>query len=201
MEESKKIKGLGLAIVVLVLFSLGSTYAYLNLNASNNTASGQGGCFQVSYSGTEINKTAQNRLKSVYTYTETTAISTVTLSKTSDCKVYSEASICLHNNNPQTNDVDKNNNTLFINNESFRYTMTKVTSSGESIEKADYFKSTDRGICEEGDSLIKTVPLTNTATQYKIYVWIDLATSVGRYSEKTFSGYIYAVSNQSSTVK
>ena len=53
----------------------------------------------------------------------------------------------------------------------------------------------------ETDVLLATVPLTDTKTEYKIYIWIDSSLSKGAYNDKSYSGYIYAKSTQTSTVK
>ena len=53
----------------------------------------------------------------------------------------------------------------------------------------------------DSDTVLATVPLTDTKTEYKIYIWIDSTLSKGAYNDKAYSGYIYAKSTQTSTVK
>ena len=45
-----------------------------------------------------------------------------------------------------------------------------------------------------------TVPLTKVDTAYDIYLYIDSSVSLGTFNDTTYSGYLYASSNQTSTV-
>ena len=55
-------------------------------------------------------------------------------------------------------------------------------------------------ITTKGDYLLATVPLTTTEKTYTIYLWVDSDISLGNYNDVTYSGYIYAISDQTSTV-
>ncbi len=48
--------------------------------------------------------------------------------------------------------------------------------------------------------MLAIVPLTVDPVEYQVYLWIDSGISNGQYDNKSFSGYIYATSEQSSTV-
>ena len=85
-------------IGIIVIFSLAATYAFLNLSVNNNDAPGTGGCFNVSYTAQNISNAS---LKSSVTYSEG-ATTTVTLSKDSSCKVYTESEIYLHTDSVNT---------------------------------------------------------------------------------------------------
>lgn len=164
-------------IGVIVLFSLGSTYAFLNFSASNNTATGVGGCFKVNYSGQAINNLS---IQSTSTYTEG-ASSDVILSKSTDCKIYTEAEIYIHTNTTTT---------APISNGALKY---KVLNGNTTVGEGS--------VTATGDTKLATVTLSNTATTYKVYLWIDSDTSNGTYHETTYSGYIFASAIQTSTVK
>ena len=51
-----------------------------------------------------------------------------------------------------------------------------------------------------GDTLLATLPLEDTEITYTIYLYIDSTVSLGNYNDKTYSGYIYATTEQTSTV-
>ncbi|MCI6265813.1 MAG: hypothetical protein MR598_03075 [Erysipelotrichaceae bacterium] len=164
-------------IGILVTFSLGSTYAFLNFKASNNTATGVGGCFQVNYSGQAINNLS---LESSSTYTEG-ASSDIILSKSSDCDIYTEADIYLYTNTTTT---------APISNGALKY---KVVNGSTTIGEG--------AITSTGDKKLATVTLSTTSTTYKVYLWIDPDISNGTFNDTTYSGYIYANAVQTSTIK
>lgn len=168
-------------IGLIVIFSLSATYAFLNLSVSKSDATGTGGCFNVSYTAQNISNAS---LKSSTTYSEG-AETTVTLSKDSSCKIYTESEIYLH--------TDSTNTTADFpfSNGAFKY---RVENGGTMISE---------GAITSGntDVVLATVPLTDTKTEYKIYIWIDSSLSKGAYNDKSYSGYIYAKSTQTSTVK
>ena len=56
-------------------------------------------------------------------------------------------------------------------------------------------------ITNKGDILLATVPITNTSTNYTIYIWVDSSLSNKQYDETKFTGYIYAESDQTSTIE
>lgn len=164
-------------IGIIVLFSLGATYAFLNFGATNNTATGVGGCFEVNYSGQVINNLS---LESTATYTEG-ASSNVILSKSTNCQIYTEAEIYIHTNTTTTAPISDG---------ALKY---KVLNGSTTVGEGS--------VTTTGDTKLATVTLSTTATTYKVYLWIDSDISNGKYHEKTYSGYIYASSIQSSTVK
>ena len=51
-----------------------------------------------------------------------------------------------------------------------------------------------------GDTLLATIPLEDTEITYTIYLYIDSTVSLGNYNDKTYSGYIYATTEQTSTI-
>ena len=51
-----------------------------------------------------------------------------------------------------------------------------------------------------GDTLLATLPLEDTEITYTIYLYIDSTLSLGNYNDKNYSGYIYATTEQTSTV-
>ena len=51
-----------------------------------------------------------------------------------------------------------------------------------------------------GDTLLATLPLEDKEVTYTIYLYIDSTVSLGNYNDKTYSGYIYATTEQTSTV-
>ena len=56
-------------------------------------------------------------------------------------------------------------------------------------------------ISKKGEVLLATVPITTTATSYITYIWIDSSLSNKQFDETKFTGYIYAESEQTSTIE
>lgn len=166
-------------IIVMITIALGATYAYMNLTVANNNTTGQGGCFNVSYLGTTINNSS---LKSTTNYEEG-ANSQITLSKSEDCLIYSEATIYMHTDNDTT--------TAPIS--TIKALKYKILQGSSVIAE---------GVIDdlESDKALATISLNTTATIYDVYIWVDSAVSVGQYNEKTYNGYLYAKSSQTSTI-
>lgn len=187
---------LSITILLIVVFSLSVTYAWLELSANSSTNENQSGCFVVNYSGQEINNQS---LKSTTNYLEG-ASSNIILSKNSNCKIYNEASIYIHTNTEGT--------TAPLSNGAMQYKLVKVEGEGQTATETEISTGS---ITAEGDTLLndtnngqdqtKKIILTDTNTTYKVYLWIDPEISKGTYNGKTYSGYLYASSTQSSTVK
>lgn len=169
-------------ITVIIVFMLSSTYAFIEFSAIANTTSTEAGCFEVNYTAQEINASA---LVSTTNYLEG-AKSEVVLSKAEDCEIYNEASIYIHTNASAT--------TAPIND--YQALKYKVLNSSNTVLSEGAITTTDGT-----DVKIATVPLTTTATTYSIYIWVDSDISQGNYNETTYSGYIYAESIQTSTIK
>ena len=172
-------KNLVIIIVVIVTVLLSSTYAFLSFNTDNNSAGGEGGCFEVDYTATVIGSS-----NLVSTEEEPTmAFSTITISKDEGCEIYTEADVVIHTNSEGT--------TAPISEyEALKY---KVVSSGDVISSGV--------ITTVGDLIIATVPITDSEVSYDIYIWVDSDISNGEYDGKNYSGYIFAESRQTSTVK
>ena len=173
---------LSIIISIIVVLSLSTTYAYLELSAQASGNSGQGGCFEVDYSGQGIDASS---LESTTDYTEG-AISTITLSKDESCKIYTEASIYIHTNSSIT--------TAPLEIGAMKYKIMQGTTEVSTGSIAAVSEGSE-------DQLLTTVTLTETEKTYTIYLWIDPDISRGQYNEKTYSGYFYASSTQSSTLK
>lgn len=168
-------------ITIIIVFALSVTYALLELNDSDSTATGTAGCFNVNYTAQAIET---QDLVSTTNYLEG-ASTEVTLSKNENCDIYTEASIYIHTNTESTtapiNDV-----------QALKYKIFE----GETELSSGVITNS-----ENEDVKIATVNLTTTPTTYKIYIWVDSEVSAGAYHGTTYSGYIYAESIQSSTVK
>ena len=170
---------LTLIIGIMVTAVLGATYAFLQLESSNSTASGEAGCFKVNYNSEVL---SSSDLVSTINYLEGSH-SQITLSKDTNCKIYTEATIYVHTNTTTTAPL--------ADTQALKY---KVLLNG--TEKAT-------GVINSINSDIEltTVELTNTPTTYDIYIWVDKDISQGAYNGKSYSGYIYATSTQSSSIK
>ena len=144
---------------------------------SDGIANGQGGCFEVNYSAQEINA---SNLSSTTKYWEG-ASSTIILSKASSCKIYTEANIYVNTNQSSTAPID----TV----PALRY---KLFMESNQISEGL--------ITQKGDTLVATVPLTDSTVNYTLYVWIDSSLSGGNYDNTSYSGQIFAESSQTSTV-
>lgn len=174
-----RLSSLVLFIFAYAIVITGSTYAFMSFSAmSDSVANGQGGCFNVSYTGEELNA---GNILSTTNYLEG-AHTTVTLSKDSTCKIYTEANIYVHTNDTTTAPID-----------TIHALKYKLFMEGNQISEGL--------ITQIGDTLIATVPLTDIATTYTIYLWIDPEMSNGAYHDTSYSGYIYADSSQTSTIE
>ena len=173
---------LSVTILLIIVFSLSVTYAWLELSANNSTSKNQSGCFIVNYEGQEINNAS---LKSTTNYQEG-ASSNIKLSKNSNCKIYTEASIYIHTNIEGT--------TAPLSNGAMKYKIMNGTTEIQSGVISEVTEGSE-------NQLLATVPLTDTNVTYIVYLWIDPEISKGSYNGKTYSGYLYASSTQSSTIK
>ena len=173
----KKILLYGSLIICYAVVVTGSTYAYLSIGDTKENVTGTAGCFEVSYTGEDIKHT---NLSATTNYLEG-ARSTVTLAKDTSCKIYTEANIYIH--------VNDNITAPIATVKALKYKiMQGTTSVSEGV------------ISSKGDVLLTNVPITTTTTSYTIYIWVDSSISNKQYDEVDFTGYIYAVSQQSSTV-
>lgn len=179
---------------LIVTLTISSTYAFMNLNTDNNSTTGNGGCFQVSYTGTAVTN-IEIEAGGNYTDSGASAHPIVKLSKNSSCKIYTEASIYLTVDSTSQIPLAQSevvNEPTAIN--AFKY---KVMKGSTEVSNGTLLKGNNTGTY---DILLATVPLTDTQTTYDIYLWLDMNLSLGAYHEKSFSGKIYAKSDQSSTL-
>ncbi len=164
------------ALFFFLILTIGGTYAYLSLGNSNSTATGSV-CNTVVYTGENINA---GNLTSTTNYLEGSKTN-VTLSYGKDCSAYTLASIYLHTNDETTSPITSV--------PAFKY---KVFNGSTKVSEGV--------ITAKGDVKIATVPLTDTATTYNVYLYIDSNVSNGYFDNKTYSGYIYASTVQTSTI-
>lgn len=176
---------LSIIIFIAVAFSLSATYAYIEFSHESTNATGTAGCFEVNYSGTTIDNTS---LQSTTDYTKG-AKSIIILSKNSNCQIYNEAEILVH-----TNIISDEDERAPLEDGAMKY---KVMQGTTQIEAGSISAVTETS----EDQVLATVPLTETATSYTIYLWIDPTVSQGAYHGKKYEGYFYARSTQSSAVK
>lgn len=175
-------------IMILICLSLGSTYAFLQISSSGNNVTGEGGCFVVNYTGEAgqyISPSEKLTTSSDYT---SGGSSTVTLSKNSDCKIYTKANIYLNTNENGTSPDLLTENAL-------KYTVVTKTNNTDTVIASGEITATSA-------TKLATVNLTETATTYTIYIWIDNSITYGStkiYDGLTYSGYIYADAQQEST--
>ncbi len=167
-----------ISIGIIIIFSLGVTYAFMNLTTSSNTATGEGGCFQVEYTGGQAINNLTLASSTNYLEGENTEL---TLSKSADCQIYTEANIVIYTNTETTAPLA---------NGALKYIVLQGSTTVSSGE-----------ITKTGDQTLATVTLTSTATTYQVYLWVDSDISQGTFDDKTYSGYIYANSTQTSTIK
>ena len=191
----KENKTLIIAVTLLIIFSLSATYAYVILTKENSDATGSGGCFVVDYvGGTRINNSS---LSSSEAELEE-ATSTITLSKNENCDIYTESEITIH-----TTETTADLNGV----RALKYKVIKTSGDGKIINKANDNAeiSEATGVITvpaqgEPDLVLANVTLTETPTTYKVYLWIDSNVSNGAFNNKTYSGYLYASSVQTSTI-
>ena len=166
--------------MLLVIYSsliTGSTYAYLYLENNSNGISGSGKCEGINYKGENI---SASNLVSTTNYLEG-AKSTITLSKNKDCTIYTYVNLYLYTNNTTTAPIT-----------TVKALKYKIVSSNN---------VTYAGVVSYmGDTLLATLPLEDKEVTYTIYLYIDSTLSLGNYNDKTYSGYIYASTEQTSTV-
>ncbi len=177
LNELRGIITLIFYIFIYAVFIIGSTYAFMNFNANNDDLLGQGGCFEVSYTGEEINSLD---ILSSDDY-KNGAKTSVTLSKSSSCKIYSMANIYIHTSDETTAPI------------------ASVSALKYKVVTSDNYER--NGIInKKGDLLIANVPLNDTSTTYKVYIWVDSSLSSGAFNNTSYSGYIYADAIQTSTI-
>ena len=104
MENKTKISKLKYLYFILIfsILLISGTYAYQQLSANNSNPTGMGGCFNVNYTGQNI---TTSDLSTTTNYQEGSK-TTVTLSKHSSCKMYTEANIYLKTNNATTAPIE-----------------------------------------------------------------------------------------------
>lgn len=168
-------------IGLLFLYCLivtGGTYAYLYFgDMDDSTLVGKGYCNNIYYDGIDINA---SDLISTVNYEEG-AQTTITLSYPRDCEIYTLANIYIHTNDTTTAPIATT--------PALRYKVfEESTLISEGLVNA------------MGDVLLATVPLSIVPKSYTIYLWIDSDLSNGMYHDTTYSGYIYATSEQTSTL-
>lgn len=134
----------------------------------------------VSYDAQKINAT---NLSSTDNYLEG-AKTTVILSQKEDCKIYTLVDIFFN--------IATNITAPISQYPALKY---KVVKGQQTISEGV--------ITKVGDVRLATVALTTTPTNYLVYIWLDSNisnTSNRAFDNKTISGYIYATSNQTSTI-
>lgn len=181
---------LSIIIFLAVVISLSATYAYLELTPGGASATGQGGCFNVNYNvsdteGEDIDKLEITSLQSTTNYLEG-ASANITLSKNTNCEIYTQALIYIHTNSSAT--------TAPLSGGAMKY---KIMQGDSEVSSGTINAVT----VNSEDQLLATINLTTTPTAYTIYLWIDSSISGGSYHNTTYSGYFYASSTQSSDVK
>lgn len=172
---------------IIVVLVLSSTYAFLIFTTSQNTNETVAGCFQVNYSGQEIQS---EELKSTEQYSDG-AQTEIQLWKDEDCDIYTEANLYIH--------TDTKSTTAPVGKDvALKYQVVQVLNTGQ--EKVVDGAAGSINPDGNGDLLIHTVHLTNDIQTYKVYLWIDSNISLGSYDNTSYQGYIYATSTQTSTV-
>ena len=177
--KSLKLKRISLIIAGIFCYALlvtSGTYAYLEMK-KNTSVAGSAKCNGINYQGQEINA---SNLSSTTNYLEG-AKSTITLSQSEDCKIYSYVNIYLHTNDNITAPI-----------ESVKALKYKVFQRNNQISEGL--------ITSIGDKRIATVPLEKADVSYDIYLYIDSNDSNGEFDGTSYYGYIYASSFQNSMI-
>jgi len=167
-------------ILFLFIYSLtitGSTYAILTLNAQNNTMTGSGYCNNINYTAEIIDSSS---ITSTENYLEG-AKTNITISNNTNCRIYTLAHIYLYTNESTTSPIEEV--------PALKYKVF----DGEILIK-------EGTITQKKDTLIATVPLSHISTTYTVYTYIDSSISNGSYNNTNYSGYIYATTEQTSTI-
>lgn len=177
MEKKYNIK-LIIVIAIVMTTVISATYAFVNFIASKQTEETKAGCFIVNYTGNILT----NTLVSTTNYLEGSHAQ-ITLSKNENCKIYTTATIYAH-----TTETTAPINTI----QALKYKVFEGTT-----EKASGVITTSENSNEVS---LTSVVLEDTPKTYDIYIWVDKDISKGEYNNKTYSGYLYASSNQSSDI-
>ena len=182
MDEKRRNIKLIIIIAIIITSALTATYAFVVATATKETAATNAGCFVVDYTGTPD---ITNSLISTNDYTQGSKTS-ITLSKNADCKIYTTATIYMHTNTDAT--------TAPLNEtQALKY---KIVSNNEELTEGVI--TTD---ASNNDKSLLTVTLSTTPKTYDVYIWVDSLLSQGTYNNTTYSGYIYASSDQTSTLR
>lgn len=194
----KKIDGdntkLIITILVVITLSLSITYAYVEFAPTANTASEGEACFDIEYEGQDF---STSNIVSAESYSDG-AKATVTLNLSEDCNITADANIYIH-----TNTGDSETTAPINEVQALKYLIRSSDTEVDGTTGVIITEYED----EEGNTVIKedlqiaSVELTTTPTSYEIYIWVDSEISQGNYNNTTYSGYIYAESIQTSTVK
>lgn len=205
--KKEKLKSI-IIVGLIVTFFLSATYAYLTLTqTSNNSTTGTGGCFEVDYQGTEINESSLKSLSITETNTEAienqiisnSASSIISLSKSENCEIYTEANIYLKTTGGSISATSDSETIPLLKN----YPALKYLIKNDTTTIAEGTINYELTTSATGQELIpetNLIKLTSTPTTYKVYLWIDSSISQGQYNNQTYSGYLYAYSKQTSNV-
>ena len=196
-----------LMLVLLITLLLGSTYAYLIIGSTNNQISGEASCFDIEYNGhIGTYNSNSDALEPSQTYNapyeNNTGFAYVTLSKAADCKIYNTVNIKLKTKNITSTSNNSNDYTSrsLLTEGALKYRV--VDSSNTSNYWEGTITTTDTTIETLDTTLASSIPLTNTATTYNIYIWVDSAITKNSniiYDGLKYSGSIYVDAVQSST--
>lgn len=173
--EKGKIIGLIIGIMGFVAVVAGLTYAWLTWTSSTNIT-GNSGCFDITYTGTEI--TGNLQMSSAYSGGLS---SSVTMKISSSCTNVSGTG------------------TIYLNTTSFKAGTTDKLAGGAlkyAVVVGDSATPITTGTVTSGDKAIYSdfalASSASTATTYKVYVWLDGATADGSYIGASYVGSIHA---------
>lgn len=186
--DKRKIIGTIIGVIMFALLIVGATYAWLSFTATvtNSTANGTTVAYWVKY---EKGDSIQDIPILSSATTSTAAVVTVTAQRPQG-SIADNITIYL---------TTTSNNTLTTSG-AVKYVICE-TSCNE-----NFSGNTIRTVTEQSTVNIFTGNLQGTTTSasnpvhtYKIYFWLDAATITNTHINQTYSGYIHADSNQSTT--
>ena len=162
-------------VLLLIIITFGSTYAYFSSRLStNNSVGGASEKYEIIYNGgEEIN--GNIKMLSSHVGADNT---TVSIAKGQDVNVDINATLYIN--------ITQISPELAVS--GFKWEIYRVNGNNEILENSGNFA----GKAATDEIAILTKALTTTLTSYKVYFWLDGASVGNEISGKTFKCYIDA---------
>ncbi len=175
----RKLFGTIIGIIAFIILIAGATFAWYTWTSNNTIVNGTTGCFTIDYiKGTDI---SAGSLIMSSTYSGGLS-ATVTINISSSCSITGTADIILTTNVTGTT-------AALLAESALKYAVYQ----GATYVNAGTISATG------ALTVANDITLTTTATAYTVYVWLDGSIADNEYVGYTYSGYISASAQQTSS--